>query len=647
MRKRVFPRIFWFLLLNCVVFVLLVMLQFTHRGNFSQRIDNMLISGRYSRKTNESSDERRFLDGGANVAFGGLEYRLTFSSSTAAGFCLIDSEDRRHLVSPEYLTYMENGVTFTLPGGTELSFISKNPDLQNEKQGSIAELQINGKFMDNVSAIEIPVRTQRSSIIRDTDNNTLNILYNGSRYEFNRPMPNLESGKFVLFAAMPSVSYHAVTDKKTFIPADYVVPQAETAQAFSDTVSRWTSRNFALWTQMGTQTDEDTVIAWCGEALRRGNYRQAVSIVPVSFSSSPLRTWESAVYQFDRRIGVWERANRTVAAFEREKASVISRLLAEKDSSLFTESHLIEFLAIRENNQLIDNILSFAEEIDPSAITLEISPGILENSLDMGKWRPNTPNLFEQFAENIYQLIAEKMRRVGDHVFVFSDDQTDLAFNLRLGKAMYEWGEKFGNDIWAELGRSLVLSVISLGDDSGSIPALLTISGTGEFTPSLERISSAKLYRLLNNSEYLPHWTTTGVSGIWAWTAASSVNIIQNNQQMDILIRFPVGETHYVMLRNVRPFPLLQIYDTNWRRAVDFESYYNSSGWYYFEQERTLVLKMSQRSNVETVRIYFTVPRAPEPEPEPPPPPPPPLPPEPQAPPIDQSPYSTRWSYPY
>jgi hypothetical protein len=69
------------------------------------------------------------------------------------------------------------------------------------------------------------------------------------------------------------------------------------------------------------------------------------------------------------------------------------------------------------------------------------------------------------------------------------------------------------------------------------------------------------------------------------------------------------------MLRNVPPFPLLQIYGVNWRRAVDFESYYNSSGWYYFEQERILVLKINHRSTTENIKIYFTVPRSPEPEP--------------------------------
>jgi hypothetical protein len=91
---------------------------------------------------------------------------------------------------------------------------------------------------------------------------------------------------------------------------------------------------------------------------------------------------------------------------------------------------------------------------------------------------------------------------------------------------------------------------------------------------------------------------------------------------MDINVRFPVNETHYIMLRNVKPFPILQIYGQNWRRAADFESYYNASGWYYSEPEQTLVLKIAHRSNTEHIRILFVAPA---------PPPPPPLPPEPAA----------------
>jgi hypothetical protein len=580
MSKRIFPRIIWFMLLNCAVFILLVAMQFTRNGNFSYRIGDMLVNGRYSMETDDAVAMRP-LNGGANVVFGGLEFRLA---------------------SALYINVAENGATFILPDDTELSF--GTPDTP--------ELRITAKFPDDIDTIEIPFKTQRSSIIHDSGSDT--ILYRGSRYQFSRPVQGFESGYLVLAASAPTVSYRTVTDKKEFNPADFIVPQAETAQAFSGELFRWVTRNYALWGHMGNQTDEDTVIAWCGEAIRQGSYRTASTVVPISFSSDPHRTWESAVYQFDRRIGVWERAARAVGVFEREKNNRLTRLLAQKDSALFTEKHLVEFLAIRGSNGVIDNLLSFARELDPASVTLEMIPGILESSLDMSKWRPDTDDPFAPLAEQVMQLVANDLHRDGDRVFVFSNDRADIEFNLRLGMAVHKWGEKTGSNEWAGVGRSLALSVISLSSDNGSVPAFLTNGETN--SEAAERISSARLYRILNDNVHLPHATATGANGIWAWTAATAVNISRTDTQMNISIQFPVGETHYVMLYNVPPFPLLQIYEVSWRRAVDFESYYNSSGWYYFEQERILVIKINQRSNTENVRIYFTVPRAPEPAPQ-------------------------------
>jgi hypothetical protein len=615
MRKRVFPRIVCFVLLNGVIFVLLVMMQFTRGGSFSQKIGDILINGRYSSEANMSS-EQRLLDGGVNVSFGGLEFRLASKNKSAADveFCLVDANGDPRPIFPEYITFMENGAVFILPGGSEISFISNNSgETGGGKQDNTPEFRISGKLADDVFGIVIPFRTQRSTVIRDTENNTLTIVYNGGRYQFNRPLHSLESGRLVLSDMASTISYRIVPDKKEFNPAEFIVPQAESAQAFSDTVSRWVSRNFALWNQMGPETDEDTVLAWCSEAVRQGIYRSAVSVIPVSFSSNPQRSWESAVYQFDRKIGVWETAARAMYTFERDKMNRISRQLAEKRISLFTENHLIEYLAIRGHSQLIDYVLSTAQEIDLAAVTLETGPGILEGCLDTSVWRPQAANPFVTLAEQVHQLAAADIHRTGDLVFVFSADHADTEFNLRLGKAIYQWGEKSGNDGWAGLGRSLVLSVLSLSDNNGSLPASLTIDKNGEVVSPGARISTAKAYRIVGNSEYYPHAAATGANGIWAWTAASSVNIVQDDRQMDISIKFPVGDTHYVMLNNVKPFPLLQIYDVNWRRAFDFESYYNSSGWYYFEREQILVLKINHRSNIEHVRIYYTVPRAPEP----------------------------------
>ena len=368
---------------------------------------------------------------------------------------------------------------------------------------------------------------------------------------------------------------------------------------------------------MSGRVDEDTVIAWCTEALRRGVYNTAPAVIPLSFSADPGRTWESAVYQFDRRIGTWERGVRTVIALEREKNARISRMIQERDAGVFSENRLFEYLSIRNLNQLTGEALSFAAGLAPSDVTLEIIPGIFESRIDTDRLRQGAANPFESLAQRASVLAAGGLRRDGDRVFVFSNDSADIEFNVRLGRALEEWAGKTGNENWARMGRSLVLSAIASAAGDGSIPRSVTIGPDDEFVFSRDSISSARMYRLLGLGEYSPRWVATGIDGIWAYTAASSLTITRDDRQMVISARFPPGETHQFMLTNIRPFPLLQIHDMNWRRAASFESYYDSSGWNYFEQDQVLVLKIRHRTAAEQVRILFTVQAAATPPPSP------------------------------
>jgi hypothetical protein len=635
MRRRVLTRLAWLLLSYCVVFVLLVVMQFTRSGNFSREIGDMLVSGHYSLSAEDEGEaepagNKRLLEGRTIVFFGGLEFQLDFSPDRDNGLYLVDPEGIRRQVSSGFIEFLDNEALFTLSGGSEISFISLHP---GKEQNGARELRISGKFTDGVSAVEIPFRLLRASVNRNNGKGILNISYNEKRYQFSRSLDGLEEGRLVLSGAVPVISYRSVTDTKKIDPADFILPQAETAKAFDDAVALWTNANFELWGKnMPPQGDEDMVIAWCAESLKRGVYQSAASIIPLGFSRSPGRTWESAVYQFDRRIGHWEREIKTIHALEREKANRITRQLNEKDISIFTEGRVIEFLAIRGDNRLLEDILSIVQGINLSAVSLETNAGILEACVDMGKWHPNIDNPFEALTDQILQLVVNDLYRNEEHVFILSSGQADIKLNLRLGMVLREWGEKYGQTVWAGLGRSIVLSVISLANGNGWVPAFLTVEPqpspkgvepevrgspldeNNDYTDD-ERINSAKLYRLLGGNEYLPHAAATGTNGVWAWTAASSINITQNDRQMDISVTFPVNETHYVMFRNVKPFPILQIYGQNWRRAADFESYYNASGWYYSEQEETLVLKIAHRSNTELIRILFVAPAPPPPPP--------------------------------
>ena len=631
MKKRVFPRIVWALFLSLTAFVLLSAMQFARYGTFSRQVGGMTITGRYFNGEAAEAGESRpgwvRLDGEANVFFGGIEFRLASLPGAAGGFSLVDAENVRHQVLPEYVFMAGNEAIFSLPFGAELSFTTSQA-LDGELDvpgmaiaGFSPELRITGTFPEGFSAIDIPFRPRRASVAWDNARGIMGVTHEGIRHMFSRHSQDLMDGRLVLLAGRPPVFYRVMPDVIANDPVDFVIPGMETGQAFSQVLAAWSDRKFDLWgSNMPANVDEDRVIAFNAEALRQGVSNTAAAIVPAAFGQGLNRTWESAVFQIDSRVGVWEHGVEVLVALEREKVARVSEFLARRDyGSLFAEYRLIEFLAVRGHNSLIDSIVSSAVGIDPATLALSTSAGVLESHADMGRRRAGASNPFEPLAARARELVSDGLRQNGDQVLVFSaDGLADVEFNLRLGKVLREWGEQTGNADWAGLGRSLILSVISLGDSfpgdfDGSVPALLTSGANGVLTASPERIGSASLFRMLDENEFLPRARTTGVDGVWAWTAARSINLVQTTNFMDVAVDFPAGQSHYVMLRNVRPFVQLHMHGANTVRNPSFENNQGVSGWYYFEEEQTLVLKIHHRANVENVRVVFTIPQAPPP----------------------------------
>jgi len=628
MKKRVLPRLVLALFVSLTAFVLLSAMQFARYGTFSKQVGAMTITGRYfNGQASEAGISRPGwirLDGGTSVSFGGLEFRLANTTGVDGGFSIVDAGNVRHQVFPEYVSISGNEAVFSLPHGVVLSFASQIPE---GADGVMPELRISGMFPEGISAIDIPFRPRRSSIVWDNARGILGITYEGIRYRFSRHSQELTEGRLALLASNPTVFYRVMPDIIVNDPADFVIPGMESPQSFSGELAAWTDRNFDLWGRnMPPNVGEDRVIALSAESLRRGTYGAAMSMLPVAFSQSPNRTWESSVFQFDRRVGVWEQEVELVGTQEREKIGLVGELLARRDyGTLFAKDRLIEFLAVRGHNGLIDSYISSIWALDPHVVTLETSAGVLESYIDMGRRRAGADNPFEPLAARAKKIIADSLRQNGYQVLIFSPDgRADVKLNMRLGKVLREWGEQAGDDTWTGLGRSLLFSVMSLADGTGSAPAFLTSGMNGHLTASTERIDTASLFRVLDENEFLPRAKVTGVNGVWAWSAARSVNATQSANFMDVYIDFPTGQAHYVMLRNVRPFVQLQMHGQNTPRNPSFEDNYGVSGWYYFEDEQALVLKIQHRTNVERVRVLFTIPQpAPVPAVAPPPPPPP------------------------
>ncbi|GHT64872.1 hypothetical protein FACS1894110_05450 [Spirochaetia bacterium] len=409
-------------------------------------------------------------------------------------------------------------------------------------------------------------------------------------------------------------SYREFPEKRDFVPADFVIPAARSAQTYNEALIRWGDQNFSLWNRdISNQNDEDMVIAYQGEAVRRGNYRAAVSAVSQAFLNGTRRTYESSVY-----LGGAEIAARSLAAADQEKTGRLSRQIIEKSPDFLRESHAFEFFVIRGDTNFINNGMALISSIDPADLTPELTPGVFEGLMDLRLYRPNGDNPFEGLVDQACFVISQSIRRMPgtkgtDLILVFQGDTADIEFNMRLGKALLVWAESLGSGDWIHLGRSLILSCLSLEDGSGTVPAALTINRAGEpGEDGAPRVSSARLYRILRIGEYYPRAAAIGsaLNGLCAWTAAPTVSAAQENSVLDIAVTFPAGEAHYLLIRGVRPFSRIELHGTDWRTDSQFERY-DSSGWVYRAQDQILVIKLRHRATVEHVRIFYGAAAAP------------------------------------
>ena len=588
MRKPVFPRILLFIALYFVVFTVLVSIQFAKQGSFTQTVGGFVISGqqRLPGADEEHAGHNEFLlEGAAHVFFGGIDFSMA-SGTEGQSLMLARRDGTKEEAVPERMAVSGESVVFTFPGGAELEFSS-------QYSGGSLLMLISGVFRGDVVGVEMPFKPLRKAVVKDADGQ-FTVSSNGMEYTFDRSPMDAEARMLFIMAGGAPVTYRAVPERKEFSPNDFILAQAQNSAAYNEAITRWRDHNFSAWSRMiSDHTEEDVVIAFAGEALVRGTYKAAIAAVPSSFVRSHHRSFESSAY-----IGGLDQASRSLNSREREKITRLSRLINERSLDFLKEPRVIEYFAVRGQFNFIDTGADLVRAIDPALLALDITPGILEGFLDWRRYRPNAENPFERMVDQACFVVSESLRKTtdeaGSRVFVSTGGRADTEFNLRLGKALLEYAETANNNDWIGIGRSLILSALSEND-----------------------VSSAKLFRILNPIESYPRgMPVIASSHMWAWTTAQAVSATQDSDALDIVVRFPAGETHYMMIRGVRPFSRIQLYGIDFRTDPQFERY-DSSGWAYSSQDQTLLLKMRHRETNERVRVIFR--ESPRPEAPPPP----------------------------
>jgi hypothetical protein len=435
----------------------------------------------------------------------------------------------------------------------------------------------------------------------------------GIHYSFNLSQLDGNRKVLILNTDDPIASYRAIPARQEFAPEKFVLSSVKDESQYNTAVNRWRDEAYSLWSRAVRNTrDESLVMAFAGESVNRGAYQEAIAEIFPTFIREASWTYGASVY-----LGHLDQGLRTLSISEADAVTRLSALVTAKSGAFFLEPHAINFYGIRGYNHLIDGAAALAHSLDPATLSPDLVPGILEAYAEWKTYRPQGDNPFEGLIENVYLIIAEGIKSPAAFhgVLYFQDTLADTEYNLRLGLALDQYGRQSGRDAWGALGRSLVVSVLSLAEN-GSIPKTLSISGSGDtgsgseiqdtvVPASNDRIDSLALDRWFPGAAY-PHAVSIGapVNGVWAWTASTSVTASQENNILDIAASFPLGETHYMLIRGLRPFVKIQLYDIDYRTDPQFERY-DSSGWAYSASEQTLLLKLKHRSPVEHIRVFY------------------------------------------
>jgi len=569
MRKPLTSRIIGLASMYCVLFCLLVILQFSNMGNFSVSIKGMNIRGRYLQKQQLPEQEARDITGGVKIFYGGLDFSL--KEERGKGLMLTDINGTNIPVNPQKILISGNSVNFSLPEGTTISFNSI-------ESANGQELHINAEFDANISEVTIPIIPRRSSLVRDSGQ--LGIMYGGMRYVFSSLGQELEKGSLILSRDSAFISYRARGKQRAFDPADYIIAQVSD---YDNIIRSWQNDNYYRWNQNAASLQyEDDIIAYCAQSFLRGNYYTASQSVSRDFIGSSRQSYRSSVF-----VGGTANAYSTFVSYENEKNNLISRLIREESLNILKEEHILDFLFTRNNLVLANEVINIINNATPDMLISDHCPGLLEVYYDIRRWRSDTINPIEHLTEQMLLLISDNLNRdtEKDAVYASSQESNNSEYSMRLGKALIYWADSTQNADWSGIGRSLILSAIANGN-------------------------AGRLHNILNPADFYPKSLWLSNEGHWAWTASQSARTSYIDGNLNISVSFPVNMTHFMIIRGVRPFIRILIHGIDWRTDSQLERY-DSSGWLYFPEEQILILKLRHRVNTENIRVIYRVAAAP------------------------------------
>ena len=584
MNMRVIRKAIGLLIVDIVIIIGIFILQFRTDSSILKKIGNLQISMAKA----EDAANPDALQNKLEVSYNGLTLHTDDQNSIK-----IIQKDEQVAKNLKLINYEESELQYTFNFTEDVNIV-----VMLTKDDADSPLTIYADVPKDVTDLYIPFNIGFNLKILKEENNR--IVLEGKKQNWSISAAEIAKN-YLHFTYADNLAHYAIYDETQKFTFDMLTALASAEKsAFDNTVSTITSNLITSFKASLNDNSftEQSVVAYIAAMAQNGNYKTAIDDIPSDYKKSDTRTYLSAPF-----LNSLANMNTKLDEAVKESQAAIKNAAASGTFDIFTTQNLAARMCIYPEKADVVAILRNASLSDLSSANIAQISGIMRTYVELKALNNEYASSLQPAMENCVARLTLACTFEND-VLTISDNDTFLSVvqAAEAGISLLRYGIIADNDTYIRAGRVIVNSYLA-ESSSFDLRTLTT------------------LYPLLAyDNTFYPHIQYIHGSGkdvMWSWTCATDIKYSKDDDGSLILtINFPLEHTHYVILKGIPAFEQIFIYDMAFRTDPRFETY-NSSGYVYKSDSKTLLLKSRHKSENEDIRMSYTPVPKPAPAPKP------------------------------
>ena len=563
---------FTLLVIYAVLIIGIFILQFKNDSIISEKLGNLHITLLESAQ----DDNSILLKNKFSVKFNGLNFSGTDDEPVRA---MINGADRPvTLKTWKIISPLSCELAFSNDIEIRFSVSDESPK---------AYLSVEGKLPENVSRVFVPYNFAVGTSVSSRTDAQIQIENKKNSWELNAP--SIQRDYIVLTKNEKVASYSYFDKTHSFTFEDTIAFEGASEASYRNSVENLKQNLINSFSQIPADSQtvaEQEAVSFVAAMAEKGRYNEALDAVPQNFKRSALRTFLSAPY-FDTLA----RVNEPLQAQLKNYGEMIARAAESSSFDIFNVRFIADYMCMHPGSGSVKKLLANASSAEISEKTIQQAVGVLTVYNELCDKNPELANILAPAAAKAIEKISASCA-IDENSITIAENGIFLSVvqAVQAGDAVLRYGEMVKNSSLIAGGR-LILSSYLKESSSFDLKTL------GELYPIV-----------VHDNYFYPHFEVLAFDGgrsVWAWTCAKNISYENDNQgNVTLNIDFPLSYTHYAIINGIERFQTIYIYDLAFRTDARFETY-NSSGYVYQNDSKSLLLKSRHKSQIEQIRLVY------------------------------------------